>query len=717
MARKLALLVLVLLVALAFWLWKGSSPSAVPLAAPEAPAAQPRALDSAQTEIAPKPKRAEIPSAAAAPSANSARLVVLCKAKETGAPLAAQHVSLFNPHGGAQIVPQLEGARGKLGDRVTTGADGRAEIELPPGIATMLQVNPAAHFANASERRDLEAFSAGEQRELVIELATREDAHFYARVTSRETHAPIAGAEIQGGPSPLVTDADGRFDVANSSWSMQQLSIAAAGYAVTLVAAQPGHETPEKALPIELEHACTLVGLLQGGGESLKSGRVWMVVTTEGYRLTGQDPSQLGSIMAEYDHTWRAEFDASGRAEIAGLVPNAPLRISVTAGPRRLVELADPITIPPGATREVELKVANTCKLTGIVRDDSGAVVPGLTLWLLRTGSSPRLHVEFYEADDRVGDAKTDEQGRFTIPKVSPGTWRLCPEAKMYRDGAPIPADAAAPFAILVEIQTDEAEHQVELVVHRGLTITGKVLDPEGKPVNNAGVGGRTGETWVGTSCGEDGTFVLGPLLPGSYTLDASPSFHKELADSEDVQAEAGAHDVVLRVGGGGKLSCRVVDAKSGEGVVAQIAVSVPADPLGMIQMPTSNPDGRFELTGLLPGTYALCATTHDGRVGCLRGVELAAGGDLHDLVIQIQPGAKLRVRYTGAKDFCSTLVYQDGAVVATDGVEKGTSKTFSAPAGSVKVVCHIGGKLKKVVRELTLKAGEEQELVIKDED
>ncbi|MBK7644818.1 MAG: hypothetical protein IPJ19_17550 [Planctomycetes bacterium] len=43
-----------------------------------------------------------------------------------------------------------------------------------------------------------------------------------------------------------MTDADGRFDVANSSWSMQRLSVTALGYAQTFVVAQPGHETPEK---------------------------------------------------------------------------------------------------------------------------------------------------------------------------------------------------------------------------------------------------------------------------------------------------------------------------------------------------------------------------------------------------------------------------------------------------------------------------------------
>jgi len=715
MARKLALILLVLVLGLALWLWKGSTPSAVPLGVPATERPNAPSLDSAQTENAPELKREEVATSVA--STQSTLLVVTCRAKETGAPLAGQtvHLSELNPPRGA--IPVGTGTHGRLNEMLTTGGDGRVEYELPPGVPTRLSSFPEERGANAPSRREIEPLAAGERRELVIQLATLEDAHFYARVIARETKQPIAAADVHGGPREVTTDADGRFDVSNSSWSMQRLSILALGYAETVVMAQPGHETPEKAMLIELERSCMLVGLLQGAVDDAQRGRLRMVVRTEGYRLTTQDSSGLGALSAERDHTWRAEFDTTGRAEIVGLVPNAPLRVSVLSGATHLLELTEPITIRPGATREIELKVADTCKLTGIVRDDAGAVVPGLTLWLLRTGTSPRLHLTSVDADDRVGDAKTDELGRFTIPKVTPGTWRLGPEAKMYPHGAPIPADATAPFAILLEIPAGEAKHQVELVVHRGLTITGKVLDPDDKPVNDAGIQARTGPTWLGTSCGADGTFVLGPLQPGTYTLEASPSFHKELARSETLQAEAGARDVVLRLRRGGGLSGRVVDAATGEGVASTVSVSQPGNKTEYIYSRRSNPDGTFEFGGLLPGTYALAATLPDGRAGVLRAVDLPAGTKASDLVISVSAGARLRVRYAGEQKFASVRFEQEGVRFSGDGIEKGTSKMFTAPAGSVKVVCRLGGSRKEIVRELTLKTGEEQELVINDED
>jgi len=350
------------------------------------------------------------------------------------------------------------------------------------------------------------------------------------------------------------------------------------------------------------------------------------------------------------------------------------------------------------------------------VRDDGGAAVSGLTLWLLRAGNSPRLRIESYERDDRIGEAQTDAQGRFAFPKVSPGTWRLGPEAKMFRDGAPIPADAVAPIAILVEIPAGEQQHEVELVVHRGLTICGSVLDPDGKGVNNAGVGAFSNGNWTGTSCGEDGVFVLGPLAPGSYRLDASPSFHKELAPSEPVQADAGARDVVLHLRPGATLSGRVIDAGTGEGVASTIAISQPGQKAD-IYFVRSKADGSFEHCGLLPGTYALAATLPDGRAGILRGVDVGAGSKSSGLVLSVRAGARLRVRYAGGQSFASVTVEQDGVCFTSDGVEKGTSKLFTAPAGAVRVVCRLRGNGKEIVRELTLEPGGEQELVLKDED
>ncbi len=718
MRRAIVLLAALAITAALAWLLLGPSlRRETPAPAPAAPveAATPASkLASEPIESAPAAQREEIAAPAQPPqAAQDAHLIVLCRAKETGAPLANQDVHLAGGDVRNGAIPQASGAQGKLNEIVTTGADGRAEFVLAAGIATQLSAYPKQRGGNAAARRELAALAPGETREIVLELLTTNDARFCLRVLSRETRQPIAAAEVRGGPSALETDADGRIDVPCATWSILRLSILARGYAECAISAQAGHETPEQALVILLDRSCTLVGHLKDGG----NGHYVLQALTEGYRLQEQDPSRLtGAILDVDDRSWRAEFDATGRAEIQGLPPNAPLRVSLFDGHKPLVELPERVTIAPGATREVELRAASTCTLSGIVRDDAGQPVPDQTLWLLRCERGVRLILQSYEEDELVARAKTGADGRFVMPKVSAGTWRLGPEAKFRKPEAEVAADAVAPLAIVVEIAAGETTHEVELTVHRGLTISGTVLDPDGKPATRFGVSGFAPSTYIGCNGRKDGSFVLGPLPPGSFLLTAG-DHTGSFADSERVRADTGARDVVLHLRRGGKLAGRVVDARTGEGAVASIAVSIPADPKANIHMPTSKPDGSFALQGMLPGTYALAATTTDGRVGILRGVELPEGGDVHDLVLQLTPGARLRVRYDGAQDVCSTQILVDGVVVSTDGVEKSTSKTFAAPPGAVSVRCRLNPIGKTFVREIALAAGEERELVIKDED
>ncbi len=669
-------------------------------------------------ESAPAAQREEVAaSAEPAKPAQDAHLIVICRAKETGAPLAGQDVHLAGGDVRNGAIPQASGAQGKLNEIVTTGADGRAEFVLGPGIATDLSVYPKRPGANASATRTLAPLAPGERREVVLELATQEDARFFGRVIARETRKPVPGAALHGEPRLHFTDEDGRFDVSFASWSRKSIEIVAPGFGKARIGAQPGHDTPESALVIELERSSTLIAILRDAGTHKQGETLGLRVVTEAYRLQSQDPLLLsGNNMDIGEHSWRAEFDAAGRAEIADLLPGAPLRISVIAGKARLLELSAPVTLAPGETRELPIELAQTCVLSGRVHDAQGKASAGVVLWLLRAGTSPRLYLQPHERKAAVATATSDAEGRFSFPKVAPGAWRLGPEAKFLAHGQPIPADAVAPLAIAFEIQPGESTREVDLVVHRGLTIAGRVVDPAGQPARESSVNASGLGLWIFASCDEQGAFEIGPLAPGSYSVEADP-FPGPLANSEPVAAEAGARGLVLRLRRGARLAGRVVDATSGKGVVAQVAVSVPGDKTAPIHMPTSKPDGSFELDGLLPATYALAAAVDDGRVGLLRGVALSAGADLKDLVIEVHAGGRVRVRYEGAQGFCSAQVEQDGIVLATDGVETGTARTFPAPAGASQLVCQIGGDGKRIVRELALQPGEERELVIRDED
>src|SRR5208337_3362807 len=63
-----------------------------------------------------------------------------------------------------------------------------------------------------------------------------------------------------------------------------------------------------------------------------------------------------------------------------------------------------------------------TTSLTGTVADPSGAVIPGATISIVNVETgAPR-------------DAVTDTQGRYTMPQLTPGTYKLTARASGFAD-------------------------------------------------------------------------------------------------------------------------------------------------------------------------------------------------------------------------------------------------------------------------------------------
>ena len=361
MARRLGLLVLVVLLGLALWLWRGTN-AAEPVAAPEAPPVASEVASAAEkTEAAPSAVRHEEAAPVSAPARTL--LVVVCRAKETGAPLAGQSVRVYAERKPGRIPAE---------EIVDSGADGRVEHEVPPGKPLHVDVHPKVFGANASASREVEALAAGESREIAIELATQTDSRFCARVLARETKLPVAAADVRADSRTLSTDADGRFDLPYSTWSLTRVSIHARGHAECAVSAQAGHETPETALVLELERASTLVGLLKDGG----SGKYVLQALTEGFRLQEQDPSLLNGLGFDTgDRKWSAEFDATGRAEIQGLPPNAPLRVSLLDGRKPILELPEVFQHPQVVARGMKIHNAGMPMVAAPMRLDGQRAV------------------------------------------------------------------------------------------------------------------------------------------------------------------------------------------------------------------------------------------------------------------------------------------------------------------------------------------------------
>ncbi len=706
MARRLALTALVLLAGLALWLWRGKAPSAPPLAPPEAEPAEVQRVESARIESAPVEKREQL---ATPDPAKSALLVVLCRAKETGTPIANETLFLCEESFRPARVPSGLGTHGNLGESLATGPEGRVEFVVPANTPSHLWVSDWRNGPRPAQDGSIAALSVGEQRELAIEFDPPPE-NFCGRVIARDDRTPIAGASvINRGKLEFSTDADGRFALPASG---DFYTISADGFAELQVVAQAGHESAEKALLVELERSGTLIGVLTNASALRASDTLRFQVSADLSRMLLPDPVESGGHHGLRGlRYWHAEFDARGRAVLTGLPPRSPLNVAVMEGGTKVLVLED-IRLAAGEKREVRLDPSGTCELSGCARDDADQPVAGLQLWLLQEGKS--LFPYFLREDEShcAAITKTGGDGRFRIRGVAPGSWHLGPAWEWRAPGEALPADTVAPIPMRIEIPEGTPTLEIVLHVHRGIKIRGRVLDDEDRPVR-AGVTAMAPGTVLDGQADANGNFELGPLAPGSYRVHADlPGTY---LDSETVEAEAGAQDVMLRVHRGAMLAGQAVDGATGAGVVAELALSRPGDPRMSITVIHSQGDGSFEFGGLLPGSYSLVARMDDGRCGMSRAIEVGAGLRVDGLRIALAPGGSLRVHYDGQREIGNLQIQRDGALLAFDGVWRGKPARFRVPSGPVRLVFTVGAK--EQVRELTLKAGEEQELVFTDED
>ncbi|MEN8164241.1 MAG: carboxypeptidase-like regulatory domain-containing protein, partial [Acidobacteriota bacterium] len=365
------------------------------------------------------------------------------------------------------------------------------------------------------------------------------------------------------------------------------------------------------------ETAGIVVKLRRGG---FITGRI---TSYQGGPLAGVEIRTLAQPSNATGNPWQWELqlsskepaltDEQGRFHVSDLAPG-PWILRASAPGHRVVTKLGIAVLEGSDGGPIDLKLEKGLQITGVVVDADGKAIPGVNLRAsAATGAGP--------GRTAVRNATTDEKGVFTLDQFEPGQYSITISTKGYASRSHAPVDAGT--------------RDLRIVLEKGLSISGRVLMPDGGPATNIWVSTRseTGKHEVDQT-GEDGTFQIENLPEGLYLVHASNGGAFRFGGGKDEGSSmmpatregvpAGTTNLELRLQAGATIEGRVTD-ENGDPIQR---VSVFARTIGESQtrneLGTTDESGEFRITGLAPGTRVLLSVSH-GDYGPLPGEEVNA--------------------------------------------------------------------------------------------
>ncbi|HEX6898567.1 MAG TPA: carboxypeptidase regulatory-like domain-containing protein [Thermoanaerobaculia bacterium] len=346
-----------------------------------------------------------------------------------------------------------------------------------------------------------------------------------------------------------------------------------------------------------------------------------------------------------------------GRPPVASPVrsgDDGAFRIAIPAGEEPSLEAVaagyTPLSarpVKPGEKEPVVLALEPSAGLSGIVVNGEGRPVPGARI----TADPPRDRV--FPAQPI--SARSGDDGRFRLTGLRPsGAYRLQAEHEGFARAEVTTRTAPAG-------QTSEA---VRIVMGKGQTASGRVVDDRGQPVAGVMVAlfRMTGEGSKGVS-DQEGKFEIPRLNPGEYELllahpDSAP-VHRRGIEIPPGQPVVDLGDVELS--SGGVIEGRVVDGQGTPVAGAKISVFPTSEDRFSVSFELSQPflssqsppgdietaeDGAFRVPGLQRGVRHHVIVQHPGYVDAtLHDIEAPTAEPLR---IVLRPGRSLAGQVVG---------------------------------------------------------------------
>jgi protocatechuate 3,4-dioxygenase beta subunit len=355
------------------------------------------------------------------------------------------------------------------------------------------------------------------------------------------------------------------------------------------------------AFTVKLNKGGTITGIVRDGTTK---------APVPGARVALEDAMPMPSDWQEGVARNEAVADARGAFRLEGVGRG---RVSVVARARGY-GMGTRNDARAGARLELFLFPGPT--LFGTVRDSAGRPVAGASVRLFAQGWSSPPPVD-----------ATDADGRFTVAGIQPGEYWI-----IVRSGGRAPG--------LRAVVLTERDGAADIVLGEGGFLTGRTVDDSGRPIAGATVGpealgGRGLPQLVADSLAArsraDGTFVLGPLPAGAFSILLSHAGHAAAHTQATVTSlqSVDLHDVVLE----SALAVRgQVRDREGTAIAGALVRVQPRAGGGEATAEAeTESDGGFVVGGLSAGAYSVTADAAGYAYGH---ATATAGGEAVSIVL-----------------------------------------------------------------------------------
>lgn len=226
---------------------------------------------------------------------------------------------------------------------------------------------------------------------------------------------------------------------------------------------------------------------------------------------------------------------------------------------------------------------------------------------VIRLGVGSSLVVSVKDDSDKPvegADVKVSSESPVTAKTAADGTAKLAPVRAGWV-GVQVTAAGYAPGTGFTQVAGGGAAGHIDVRLHKGFSVEGRVVDEHRKPISGAHIGtaalwGMPGGIEAVVSDG-DGKFKIPALPPGSHTLMASDGEHAPARSAPVTVADRSVTGVEITMRDGGTLTGTVVDDAGKSVPYATIRVGGVGQQMYSVasRQATSDKAGAFEIRGL----------------------------------------------------------------------------------------------------------------------